>query len=263
MQDSWKFTKLLCLTAAIAFTAYSGFAQAASPGDGLCKTDPVPPGYVPIGELNNAGCANGSNPFAMNAWQFDKARDGITTCQSPDYLEGFPPSISYPIVRSVVSPSCSPKLDGGPNAFVLGTPESVKSMKITKMFRDSKTVPFCFDNSTEQSKILATFLYEGFVEGGKPLTLYIVKRVFYADVCPAPQGGARLNAVVVQKFGSGLDLLDKVVFACALSLADAASVKLDHYWGPRITEFHDDKCGTETGLNAVKVRYATSKEAGR
>jgi len=86
--------------------------------DAICKAEPIPPGFVTVGEMESPEC-EASNPPAKNAWLIDRVHDNIVTCTSPDYAHGFPPAIAYGVCTGVLAPECPSRLDGSPNGYRL------------------------------------------------------------------------------------------------------------------------------------------------
>ena len=85
---------------------------------GVCKADPMPAGYVAVGEMESPECGT-SSPAHKNAWLIDKVHDKIISCTPPDYAFGYPPVISYSVCRRVWLSTCPANLDGSPNAYEL------------------------------------------------------------------------------------------------------------------------------------------------
>src|SRR6185312_191336 len=91
---------VLCLLALPAM-AQSNAAQQSL--DAVCKSDPkatgyvpdpMPAGYVPVGEMESSEC-KASEPNKKNAWLIDKVRENIVSCERPNYGKGYPPAIAY------------------------------------------------------------------------------------------------------------------------------------------------------------------------
>ena len=107
--------------------AVFGLLVAPAFGDGICKKDPVPAAYAPIAEFNSPQCDYGSDPFAMNAWELGRIADGIVSCQPIDYANADAPAVAYVTCRRVASEGCPGRRDGGPNAYLLRTPDSCRA----------------------------------------------------------------------------------------------------------------------------------------
>jgi hypothetical protein len=97
--------------------------------DAVCKVEPMPPGYVAVGEMESPECKP-SDPPHKNAWLVDKVRDKIVSCIPPDYASGYPPAISYMICRRVSAQQCTPSLDGTANAYELTLGATCTSPKV-------------------------------------------------------------------------------------------------------------------------------------
>jgi hypothetical protein len=96
-------------------------AQQEDRHDGICKTAQIPPGYVPVGEINSPDC-NSRDPFDMNAWELSVAKEGIVTCTLPDYQNGDGTVIRYVACGRRYSDHCPKRIDAGPNGYLLATP---------------------------------------------------------------------------------------------------------------------------------------------
>ena len=97
--------------------------------DAICKTEPVPLDYVVTAEFNSPQCDDGNNPLAVNAWEVEKARDGIAVCRLPDYQSiGARVASLIPCGRTD-SAACPSRIDGLPNAIVLRSPNSCASIR--------------------------------------------------------------------------------------------------------------------------------------
>jgi hypothetical protein len=86
--------------------------------DAVCKADPMPAGYVAVGEMDSPECGT-SSPTHKNAWLVDKVHDKVISCAPPDYAFGYPPVISYSVCRHVSLSTCPAHLDGSPNGYEL------------------------------------------------------------------------------------------------------------------------------------------------
>lgn len=100
--------------------------------DGICKKDPLPPGYVPVGELDSPECKP-LDAGGKSAWLIDKVRNKIVSCAMPNYASGFPPAISYMVCQRVNNPNCPPTLDGSPNAYELTQGTACKNTSIKEV----------------------------------------------------------------------------------------------------------------------------------
>jgi hypothetical protein len=98
--------------------------------DAVCKVDPMPVGFVAVGEMESSECKL-SAPGSKNAWLIDKVRDNIISCAAPNYAYGYPPAIGYMICESVLTDSCPGMIDGTPNGLLLTTPTSCRSAKVS------------------------------------------------------------------------------------------------------------------------------------
>ena len=96
----------------------SANAEDAPALDGVCKSEPMPAGYVAVGEMESPECRR-SAPGQRNAWLIDKVRDKIISCQPPDYERGYPPAIGFVVCKRTITSACPFRLDGTPNGFEL------------------------------------------------------------------------------------------------------------------------------------------------
>jgi hypothetical protein len=123
----------------ICFVAADGQSKASGEGarinqetssnlDAVCKTDPLPPGYVPVAELDSPECKAEIRP-KKNAWLIDKVRDKIVSCAPPDYESGYPPVIAYAVCSRVSTSNCPARLDGSPNGYELTLGSSCTARK--------------------------------------------------------------------------------------------------------------------------------------
>lgn len=96
-------------------------AVAAVPGDAICKTDPIPAGWIPVEEMQSAECA-AKSPFEMNAWILDRVSESVVACIRPNYGNAWPPLVGYVVCGRVPSNKCPLNKDGTANAFRLASP---------------------------------------------------------------------------------------------------------------------------------------------
>src|ERR1700738_957373 len=97
--------------------------------DGVCKADPMPSGYVAVGEMESPECKK-SAPGQKNAWLINRLQDKIVACAPPDYASGYPPAIAYLVCERVQSNACPPRLDGTANGFLLTIGSTCTSARI-------------------------------------------------------------------------------------------------------------------------------------
>jgi len=212
--------------------------------DAICKSRPLPAGFMPVGELNSPECEG--NPGDLNAWYVDRVTDGMVACTPPPYADGYPPAITFRVCKRSLSPYCPQNRDGTPNAYELASfmslCEGVALKKEGCDYNFSPTVgasywfhyvpdPTCpLGTRTLRSRlvpshpivvcfahnkwaILAMSRYQAHNPLFKPLA---IRRLYIAD-CPAVNGG-QLNALVVRGTSAEDWTGGRKVFACAVSV---------------------------------------------
>lgn len=88
-------------------------------GDAICKKDPMPAGWVPVGELASPQCGPSGSPFDMNAWILGRLQPGTIACAAPDYSNDPAPNIGYIACGTASASNCPSRLDGTQNAVIL------------------------------------------------------------------------------------------------------------------------------------------------
>jgi hypothetical protein len=134
MSKPVRHLKLACVLvcALLSLLATTGRAENASSEPALgwiCKTDPMPAGFVAVGEMESPEC-NKSDPGLKNAWVIDKVDDKIVSCARPDYAYGYPPAIAYLTCERVLASQCPSYMDGTPNGFELTPGTSCKNSAV-------------------------------------------------------------------------------------------------------------------------------------
>ncbi|WP_156936915.1 hypothetical protein [Bradyrhizobium sp. WSM2254] len=210
--------------------------------DAECKSHPLPPGHVAVGELHSPEC--GTNPREMNAWYIDKVRDKIVTCTVPDYANAYPPVIAYRVCRRVSAPACPPLLDGSPNGYELsslnsrcdgpfgisrcGRPSGIRAagaqwehfapdlscadkVRFTEFnIRPVYPIPVCVAHNEKAIERIGNEMQSNLPWG-------VVIRRFFSDSCPELPD-AKPNAVVIATVPVEFWRNEEKVFACSISL---------------------------------------------
>jgi hypothetical protein len=114
--------------------------------DAVCKTAPMPAGFVAVGEMESPECKE-SDPGRKNAWLIDRVRDKIVSCAPPDYASGYPPAIAYMTCERVQAGRCPSSIDGTPNGFLLTAGKSCRNPRVK-----SVCLEFRFNSTTEVSE---------------------------------------------------------------------------------------------------------------
>ena len=104
--------------------------------DGVCKTDKMPIDYVAVKEFVSPQCPGYSeNPFVKNAWEVERAGEGIVACALPSYREIGAQAASLVPCDPVLGEQCPQRSDGLPNAIVLRSPSLCASRSLPKDLR--------------------------------------------------------------------------------------------------------------------------------
>lgn len=261
--------------------------------DAICKTAPVPTGFVTVGELNSPEC--GTNPTEMNAWYVDKVRHKIVSCTLPDYSNGQPPAILYRVCKRVLAPACAPRTDGGPNGYELGSIDGLcdgpyasliqncARSRVWNGFRQFSPAddgckamnagtapaypfPVCIDNNDQAIFEMGwRIVHRAFLSNSAPI------RLVFSDACPPMQEPSEPNVMIVATIDEKQWQSTEGVFVCAFSVRRIIDDKdkntpipegtftYRHKDGWEITAqtFHDDRCGVENGINTAKIRVTS------
>ena len=111
-------------------TCFGGSDAGSGNLDAICKTSPIPPGFVAVGEIDSPVECKAGEPGSKNAWLIDKVREGVVACVPPNYTSGFPPAISYMVCGKISAENCPPNIDGSLNGFLLKTPASCDTPRV-------------------------------------------------------------------------------------------------------------------------------------
>lgn len=237
-----------------------------SRGDGICKVQKMPLGYVATGEFNSPEC-DSVNPFDLNAWAVEPIRQGILVCRLPDFEAGDANIMQYIPCGRKYSHTCAKQIDGGPNADVLSVPSRCRLGDIryscasdvfksrallyppdffpVARVRSAKCPPFPGHNfnqmifraihMNETLPICARDYPPSTLKPGELGDFILPIRRFHSEQCPAVQGSA-LNALLLKRV--------YLFYSTHMLVCD----KYNGY-----AQIHDDRCGTEPGINGSVV----------
>ncbi|WP_248447223.1 hypothetical protein [Sinorhizobium meliloti] len=259
--------------------------------DGVCKSEPLPAGFVPVAEVDSPEC-EAVKRGEKNGWLIDKVKDGIVACVPPNLKADAAPAVAYIPCSREFTDQCPARFDGGPNGYKLTFPKSCRGfynqycysddelnrmeVAVIDLQKDSDQCvedksrphhvklsgniahwPICIANNWHLIKRINEFNL-----AGSPAVIY---RVFYSDACPEDPTFGR-TAFIQEYFRER----GGTRFSCSLAFPRKGSSGIAEFktqWRYAFTAksdaptyrfvrtFSSEMCGEADYENAMDVQY--------